>query len=74
MSKYPKIIIGKWQFFYNSGIPVMIHSDIFTREVNFGVFKLTKAPAEGARLNKAEYKGFILRWYYWFPFKREKQI
>lgn len=70
MSRRPQPIVGKWQFVYNSGQPVAYMTDMFTREVTLGIFKLTEKPAEGSRLERAKYKGFILRWLYWWPLRR----
>lgn len=74
MSNRPKPVVGKWQFVYNSGLPVMYHTDLFTREVTLGLFKLTELPEEGTRLDRAKYKGFILRWYYWWPLRRGGKV
>lgn len=70
MSSHPKPIVGKWQFVYHSGLPVAYHTDMFTRHVTLGIFKLTEMPAEGSRIDRASYKGFIFQWLYWWPLRR----
>lgn len=70
ISKHPQPIVGKWQFVYSSGPPVQFHSDLFTHYVTCGIFKLKSLPPEGSRLKNADYTGFIVSWYYWWPLRR----
>jgi hypothetical protein len=72
MRSRPSHELNKWQVIYHSGTPIQFMSDIFTRQVTFGIFKIIQEPVEGAHLSKPDYKGFMLTWYYWFPFKRGK--
>jgi hypothetical protein len=74
MSRHPQPKVGKWQFVYNSGLPVGFMSDMFTRQVTLGIFKLTEMPAEGSRIDRANYKGFILSWLYWWPLRRSSHL
>lgn len=69
-----KPILNKWQFIYKSGLPIQYHTDLFTRRVTLGLFKLTSLPVEGIRPTNAAYKGFIFEWYYWWPLRRGKHL
>ena len=35
--------------------------------VRFGIYKFTRMPENGEAYSKKDYKGFIVRFYYWFP-------
>lgn len=59
-------ILNKWQFHFN------IQKHFWSRELgwyelSFAIFKYIKLPPEGFRVQRADYKGFRLHFYFWLP-------
>ena len=61
--------LNKWQIGWWFGKDFSRLGDGW-RTAEFGVFKLTSLPPEGAVLVNRHYKGFIIKWRYWLPFER----
>ena len=63
-----KPILNKWTYSFEHQ-PDFISYDRGWRVVIFGIYKFTRMPEQGEAFSKKDYKGFIIRFYYWFPIR-----
>lgn len=57
----------KWQFLFSFNRNYCRMPESGWHVVQFGVFKFTKFPEAGDAISKKDYKGFIIRFSFWFP-------
>lgn len=62
----PRKVMDKWQFVLWSGKDYQ-RFERGWRVAEVGIFKLTSLPEEGVKVNKANFKGFLIRVAYWLP-------
>lgn len=60
--------LNKWQIVWKFG-KELDRWESGWRSAAVGVVKLRSFPAEGIRLSKDNYQGFIFEWRYWLPFE-----
>lgn len=65
-----KKTLNKWQWWFN---PININQSWAYRDgqgwhiFSAGIIKIHTLPGEGEAIGKSDYKGFIIRFCYWFP-------
>ena len=66
-----KPIINRWQFWCRPAERMYYRgSEIGWRVFELGCIKLIKMPLPYSAIGSEEYKGFIIRFAYWFPIDR----
>ena len=61
---------NKWQCFFNVGRNYCRMPESGWHTVEFGVCRFVSFPEPGGMYSKKDYKGFIIRFQFWFPIDR----
>lgn len=61
-----KKILNKWQVHFHMGRR-MDYVEAGWYAFSFGVIKLLSLPKEGLAITKRNYKGFLIKFYFWLP-------
>lgn len=59
-----------WQFLFNIGKDFRRMTETGWHTFEFGILKFHSFPDNGATYSHSNYKGFIIRFMFWFPIDR----
>ena len=60
-----KKILNKWQLHFC--LKKSFERDLGWHEFSFGILNLYTFPKEAEKITKRNYKGFLIRFYFWLP-------
>jgi len=61
--------LHKWTWNFEHNVNYSIMSADGWKSVCIGFYKVTKTPEQGESFGRKDYKGFIIRFSYWFPIR-----
>lgn len=61
---------NKWQFLFNLGRDYRRMTEAGWHTLEFGILKFHRFPEEGGMYSPKDYKGFVIRFMFWFPIDR----
>lgn len=58
---------NKWQFLFSISRNYVRMPEMGWHTFEFGIFKFIQFPEQGGMISPKDYKGFIIRFMFWFP-------